>query len=109
MASSTTRLALTDGVADADEQAVEVIFSRLGDLAALDSDIVDGQLVLGLQLLQVVAERSDVAGNFLLGLLETDDHAGLVVFQYAFGKKGQAKQRLAATGAAADQRASTGG
>ena len=48
MVSSTTRLApdRVDGVAQADEQPFEVVLAGLLDLAALDVDVVDGELLL---------------------------------------------------------------
>ena len=36
-----------NGVAQADEQALQVVFAGLLDLAALDADVVDGELSCG--------------------------------------------------------------
>ena len=39
-----------DGKAEADEKTFEIVFASLGDLGALDLDVVDGELLLGDQL-----------------------------------------------------------
>ena len=72
MVSSTTRLApmRVDGVAQADEEAFEVVLAGLLDLAPLDVDEVHQQLVLLGQILQVEPEGADVLGELLGGLLE---------------------------------------
>ena len=106
MVSSTTRLApmRVDGVAQADEQAFEVVLAGLLDLAALDVDVVDQQLLLLGQIVQVEAERADVLGQLLGGLLEGHEDAGLAELGGAADEELHREQGLAAAGAAADER-----
>ena len=58
MVSNITRRAPTalHGVLEPDEQAVEVVFAGLLDLAALDVDVVDDQLPLRDEVVQIDAE-----------------------------------------------------
>ena len=93
-----------DGVAQADEEAFEVVLAGLLDLAALDVDVVHQQLVLLGQLVQVEAEGADVLGQLLGGLLEGHEDAGLAELGRAADEELHREQRLAAAGAAADER-----
>ena len=75
-----------DGVAQADEQAFEVVLAGLLDLAALDVDVIDQQLLLLGQVLQVEAEGADVLGQLLGGLLEGHEDAGLAELRSRRGR-----------------------
>src|SRR5262249_8522322 len=66
-----------DGAAQADEQALQVVLAGLLDLAALDADVIDEQLLLLGEAVEVEAEGADVLGEFLGGLLEGEEDAGL--------------------------------
>ena len=79
--SSTTRLAPTESMAEAeaDEEPFQVVFARLLDLAPLDVDVVDGELLPLRQVLQVEAQGGDVLGQLFGRLLEGHEDARLVV------------------------------
>jgi hypothetical protein len=96
MVSTTTRLAPIE--------SIEIVFARLSDLGALDLDVVDGDLLLGDQLLDVVVERTDVLDEVFGLLFEGQEDTGLVVFDHAIVKEGHGEQRLAAACRAAQQR-----
>ena len=51
-----------NGVAQTDEEPLQVVFAGVLDLAPLDVDIVDGELLFGLELRKVEAEGGDVFG-----------------------------------------------
>ena len=93
-----------DGVAQADEQPVEVVLAGLLDLAALDLDVVERKQVPGDQVVEVEAQRADVLDELLGPLLEAHEDAGLAVLGRAADEELHGHQRLAAAGAAADQR-----
>ena len=103
MVSTTTRLAPVDGIAQADEKALEIVFAGFGDLGALDLDVIDGELLLGDQLLDVVVKRTDVLDEVLRALFERQEHARLVVLDRAVVKEGHGEQGLAAPRRAAQQ------
>ena len=92
-----------DGVAQADEEAFEVVLAGLLDLAALDVDVIHQQLVLVGQFFQVEAEGADVLGQLLGGLLEGHEDAGLAELGRAADEELHREQGLAAAGAAADE------
>ena len=54
-----------DGVAQADEQALQIVLAGLFDLAALDIDEIQGEQLLFFQVRQVEAQGGDVLGQFL--------------------------------------------
>ena len=60
-------------------RSLEIVFAGFFDLVAVDMDVIDRKLVLGDQLLDVVAQRTDVLDEVLGLLLESDEHARLVV------------------------------
>ena len=93
-----------DGVAQADEQAFEVVFAGFFNLGAVDVHVVEAQHLAGLQVLQVEAQRSHVGGQLLAGFLEGHEHARLVVLLNAAHQKLNAHQGFAAARAAANQR-----
>ena len=92
-----------DGIAEADEKALEIVFAGLVDLGALDLDVVDGDLLLGDQLFDVVVERADVLDEVSGPFFESKEDAGLVVFDHTIVKEGHGEQRLAAAGRPAQQ------
>jgi hypothetical protein len=92
-----------DGKSEADEQTFEIVFAGLGDLRAVELDVVDGKLFLGDQLLDVVVERTDILDEVFGLLFEGKEGARLVVFDRAVVKEGHAEQGLAAARRAAQQ------
>ena len=95
---------LVDGGGEADEQTVQVVFAGLHDLAAIDLHLVDHELLVGGQRGQIVAERGDVLGQIGGAFLEAHEGAVLAVLLDAADQELHADQRLAGTGATADQR-----
>ena len=93
-----------DGMAEADEQALEVVLAGLLDLAALDVDEVERDLLLPHQLVEVEAERAHVRGQLGRALLEGHEHARLVHRRRAADDELGREHGLAAARAAADQR-----
>ena len=93
---------LVDGVIEADEQTVEIIFAGLLDLAAFDADIIDDQFAGGRKGVEVIAQRGAVAGQFLLGFLETHEDAGFTHHR-GLCQEGQGEQCFTAAGAATDK------
>src|SRR6185503_7027847 len=77
-------------VVEPDEQPFEVVFTRFLDLAALDPDVVDGELLRTNQMRKVEPERGDVAGHFAGVLLEGHEDARLVEAPDAGGTLRQA-------------------
>ena len=55
---------LLDGVFEPHEQALEIVFAGFLDLAAIDVDVVDDELLLRDQRVEVVAERAHVLREF---------------------------------------------
>ena len=95
-----------DGVnrmAQPDEQSFEVVLAGLLDLAALDVNVVDRQLLLRDQVIEIEAERTRRFCQFLGGLLEGHEHARLIVLHGAAHEEFDCQQRLAAARAAAHQ------
>src|SRR5262249_47986925 len=82
----------------------QVVLAGLLDLAPLDVNIIHQELVLAGQLLQVEAEGADVLGQFLGGLLEGHEDAGLPELGGAADEELHGEQGSAAAGAAADER-----
>ena len=92
-----------DGVAQADEEAFEVVLAGLLDFTPLDVDEVHQQLVLFGQLRQVEPEGTDVLGELLGGLFEGQEDAGLAELGRAPDEELHREECLAAAGAAADE------
>jgi hypothetical protein len=92
-----------DRQAEPDEQPLEVVLAGLLDLVPLNVDVVDGELVLADEVVEVVAEGADVLGEFLGGLLEGHEDAGLVVPDGAFDEEFDPEKGFAAPGVAADE------
>jgi hypothetical protein len=89
-----------DGVAQADEQSLQVVLPRLLDLGALDAHEVDEQLLPGAELLEVEAQGCDVLGQLLGRLLEAHEHARFAHLDAAHEEldreEGLARARVAA-------------
>ncbi len=98
------RADLVDGGGEADEQTVQVVFAGLHDLAAIDLHLVDHEFLVGDQCGQIVAQRGDVLGQIGGAFLEAQECAVLAVLLDTSDQELHADQRLAGTGAAADQR-----
>ncbi len=95
-----------DGVnrmSEADEESFQIVFAGLLDLAALDMDMVDEDLLGSGKAVQVKAEGGHILGQFLGRFLKGDKYAGLIeVFRPAH-KELHAEQRLSRACPAADQ------
>ena len=96
-----------DGVIQPDEQAFEVVVPRFLDLAPLDAHVIHGDALGGDEARHVVAERDDVLDQVFAGLLETHEDARFVEQGCSIHEERHGEQRLAAAGAAADQRRAT--
>jgi hypothetical protein len=68
-----------DGMAEPDEQPFEVVLARLLDLAALDLDVIEGELLLRDEFFEIEAERADIGCQFGRALLEHHEHAGVAM------------------------------
>ena len=95
---------LLDGVFEAHEQAFEIVFTGLLDLAAIDVDVVDDEFLLRDKRVEVVAQRAHVLREFLGVFLEGHEHAGLGELLRAVHEKADAQQGLAGPGPARHQR-----
>src|SRR4030095_14936971 len=93
-----------DGVTQANEQALEVVFSGLFDFAALDMNVVDNQFLAVGKFLEVVSQRGDILTQIFFSLLEGHKNARLVKLRNAVNKKLNGQESLTAAGAAAHQR-----
>ncbi len=91
------------GMTEPDEQRLQVVLAGLLDQAPFEIDVIDGQLLLRDQGGQVEPERGHIAGEFLGGFFKRDADARLAEFRCSADQEFHAEQRLAATGAAADQ------
>src|SRR5579884_870075 len=87
-----------------DEEALQIVFAGLLDLAAFDPHVIDDEFLGCDQLVDVEMQGSDIGREILASLLETHEHAGLAEARRAVDQEGHAEQRLAATRAADDQR-----
>ena len=67
-----------DRGAEAKEEALEIPLAGILDLRARDVDVIEHEPALGLELREVEAQRRDVGGQIRSGLLEGQEHAGLV-------------------------------
>lgn len=94
---------------EADEEALEVVVAGFVDFAALDADVIDGELFVFHELVEVEAEGADVLGDFFDGLFEGHEDAGLVELCDAADEELDAHERLAAAGAGADEGAAAAG
>jgi hypothetical protein len=93
-----------DRVRKPDEEPFEVVLPGLLDLAALDADVVDCDLAVVHEPVEVEAERADVGGELVGGLLEHHEDAGLAVAHRALDDELGGEHRLAAAGAADHER-----
>ena len=93
-----------DRVPQPDEQPFQVVLARLLDLAALDVDEVEHQFLLRDQRLEIMPERGEVRRQLLGVLLEGHEDARLAELHRAAHEEFHGQQRLAAAGAAAQER-----
>src|SRR4029077_13271687 len=96
-----------NGVAQPDEQPLEIVFAALREFVALELHVVEQQAPAGAQPLQVETERLRVFHEIVGGLLERHEDTGLVEVERAAHQEFHGEQRLAAARAAADQRGPT--
>src|SRR5262249_20270392 len=87
-----------------DEEPFEIVVAGLLDLAALDLDVIEHDLLLLDQRRQVEAERGHVLRELVITLLEAQEHARLAELHRAVDEEADREERLAAAGSAADQR-----
>ena len=78
MVSSITRLAPICLIACSrrTNKPFEIVFAGLLDLAAIDVDVVDDELLLRDERVEVVAQRTHVLCEFVRVFLEREQHAG---------------------------------
>ena len=92
-----------DGEAEPNKQPFEVVLAAFLNLAALDADVIDGELTFGDQRIEFVAERGDVADQVLSAFLEAHEDAGFAVLNGAVDEERGREQGFAAAGRAAHQ------
>ena len=88
----------------ADEEAVEVVFPGLLDLASLNVDMVDQKPFGGSEAIEVKPQGGHILGQFLGGLLKGHEDPRLIILGSAPDEKLHGKKSLAAAGSTADQR-----
>ena len=93
-----------DHVAEADEQRLEVILAGLGQLGAVDANVLDPQQAALGEAGQIPTERGGVLVQLELGLLEADEYPWLPELGRARHQELQGEQALAGTGSAAHER-----
>ena len=92
-----------DGVPEPDEKPFQIILARLLDLAALDVDVIEHDLLLRYELVEVEAERADIGRQLRRVFLEHHEHAGLAKLRRAAHEEFHGEHRLAAARTAADE------
>jgi hypothetical protein len=97
-----------DGEAEPDEESLEIVLAGLLDLAALDPDVVEHDLLLLDQPRKVEAERGDVLSELVVALLEAHEHAGLVESGRAVDEEADGEEGFTAAGSAANERRPAG-
>jgi hypothetical protein len=100
---------LLDGVVEAHEQALEVVFAGLLDLGAVDVHVVDRAAFSAAQLVEVVAERAHVGRQLLGVFLERDNTPGSENDSAPFTRKLTPEQGFSGAGTARHERGSAGG
>ena len=93
-----------DGGAQPDEEAFQIVVAGFVNLAALDADEINDQLLFVRQFIQVETERANILRELGAGLLECHENAGFVVFRGSANQELHGQQSLARAGAAADER-----
>src|ERR1019366_9664027 len=93
-----------DRVPEPDEQRLEVILARRGQLASVDANVLDRELPALDQTGHIPSERAGVLRQLLRGLLKAREHPGLAVFGDPVHEELKREQTLAGTRAAAHQR-----
>ncbi len=98
------RADLVDGIGKTDEQPFEIVLAALRDLAPLDPDVVDQQLLLADERGQIVAERTHIGRQILGALFEAHDYARFIEACGAIHQERQGEERLPTACGAGDQR-----
>ena len=93
-----------DGMPQPDEDPFQVEFTCLRDLAALEMDVVQDQLLAPDQARQIKSDRGHIVGQFLGVLFERHKDTRLVEVRGAAHQKLHGQQCLATARAATDQR-----
>ena len=88
----------------ADEQGLEVPLPGLYHLAGDEVDVIEHELLVGLELLEIKAEGGDVGNEVLPRFLEGHEHARLAELGDAADQELHRQQRLARTGRTANER-----
>ena len=96
-------------MAEADEEPVEVVVSRLLDLVPLDRYELHRELLAGAEVVQVEAKRTHVGGELLRAFFERDDEARLFELDGAADHELQSEDGLPASGPAGNQRGPSAG
>ena len=98
-----------DGVAEPDEQRLEVVVAGLLDVLPLDLDVVDDELAVGAELLEVPAERGDVRRRAPRRSPRRRGGRRARPCSMPRDEELGGEQRLAAAGAAGDERGAAAG
>src|SRR6185369_13917167 len=91
-------------VVQPDEHRLEIVFTGLLDLGALDANVFDRDASGLDQPIEVVPERAHVERQVLRPLFERDEYARLAESNGAVHDEFEAEQRLATAGSAGDER-----
>jgi hypothetical protein len=86
-------------MAQADEQSFEVVLPRFLDLAPVDVNVVDRQLLCLDEVIKVEAERTDVFCQFYCGFFEGEEYARLIVQHGSSDKEFDSQESFSATSA----------
>src|SRR5579863_495997 len=80
----------------ADEQAFQIVLAGLGDLAFVDVNVIDNQLLRFLKLFQVESQGGDIHRQIPCGFLKRNAHAGFAELQRAAHQELDSEERLSA-------------
>src|SRR5205085_1833831 len=86
------------------EEALEIVITGFVDLATLNADIIDQELLFFRQLLQIETERAYVLRQLGSRLFERHEDAGLVVLHGAANQELHGQQSFTGSGATANER-----
>ena len=93
-----------DGVAQPDEEPAQIELAVLVDLAAIDLDVIERDLLACHQAVEIETQRTDVIRQLFAGLLERQEDSRLAVLDGAANEELHRQQSLAAARASADER-----